>query len=281
MARYAKRLTKEDLMKGGIVEITEDCKVFGKNGEISMTKSHKQGYIVLTIYDVDAEGNKIKVPTTRTFKGGKKPCDTYVYKTRTIGLHRAMWAWFHNEVPDGMVVDHINNKHQSIEDYYLSNLQLLTPQENITKERECNTKQVPCCLSKPRSFYENRLASYEAMHEEAKKAGDKELCHKLRGNIASMKARIRYWDANKSKIEDNLNLREAYEEAEAQRLKAKHQSIKDRRLLAEYKDMFKEAGNTKMWHEVIRTIKAWDTLSDIQKEHVWDVLHRFFGRGIY
>ena len=41
--------------------------------------------------------------------------------------------------------------------------------------------------------------------------------------------------------------------------------------------MFKEAGNTGMWHQVCKVIKAWDDLNDLQKAHVFNTLHRFFG----
>ena len=278
MARYAKKLTKEDLMKGGIVKITEDCKIFGQNGELSVQQSNKQGYITVTIYDLDENGNKIKVPIKRTFKGCKKPSDTYIYKTRVHGLHRVMWAWFHGEVPEGFVVDHINNKHMNIEDYHLSNLQLLTPQENVTKERICNVKEIPCKLDRPRSYYEEKLAKYEALHKEAKENKDKEAAHKQRANIANIKGKLRYWDANRKEAETLMAKKREYTEEEAIRLEAKKQSIKDRQILEQYKLMFKEAGNKGMWHQMCKVIRQWDTFEQIQKDHVFDTLHRFFDK---
>lgn len=62
-----------------------------------------------------------------------------------------------------------------------------------------------------------------------------------------------------------------------QKAKIKKQNVKDRKLLEQYKQMFKEAGNMAMWHEVCKVINAWDTLDTIQKDHIWDCLHRFFG----
>lgn len=274
MSRYAKKLTKEDLMKGGIVEITDDCKIFGKNGEISIYQKHNQGYMTITIYDLDKDGNKIKVPIKRLFKGCKTVSDTYIYKIRTIGLHRAMWAWFHGEVPEGYVVDHLNNRHTKLEDYHLSNLQLLTPKENLAKERtNWNMYELKCKLNKPRSFFEDKLAAYEAEHEKAKEAGDAELCHKLRSNISQTRARLRYWDAHEEEREDL----EEFKKKEAERLEAKRQSVKDRRLLTEWKELFREKGNKTMWRELIRTIKAWDTLNSEQKERVFEILHKTFG----
>ena len=278
MARYAKKLTKEDLMKGGIVKITEDCKIFGQNGELSVQQSSKQGYITVTIYDLDENGNKIKVPIKRTFKGRKKPSDTYVYKTKAYGLHRIMWAWFHDEVPEGYVVDHINNKHTNIEDYHLDNLQLLTPQENVTKERVCNIKEIPCKLDRPRDYYEDKLAKYLALYEEAKQNRDKYEAHKQRANIANIRGKLRYWDFNREEAETLITKKKECTEKETARLKAKKQSVKDRKLLEQYKLMFKEAGNKEMWKAMIRVIRAWDSLEQVQKDHVFDTIHRFFDK---
>lgn len=273
MARYAKRLTKEDLMRGGITNITEDGRIFKGDKEIKPSIGYAGGYLAVWIYEFDSEGNKIKVPITRKFKDHRKLTDTYNYKQRTIGLHRAMWAWHHGEVPEGYVVDHINNKHTNIEDYHISNLQLLTQKENVAKERPMSTRKLKCKLNKPRSYYEDKLSKYEAQYEAAKEAGDAELCHKLRGNISSVKARLRYWDEHKYDYKDF----EEAERLEAERLAAKRQSVKDRRLLTEWKNLFKEKGNTVMWRELIRTIKAWDMLNSIQKEHVFEVLNKTFG----
>ena len=79
---------------------------------------------------------------------------------------------------------------------------------------------------------------------------------------------------------DNLN--REYTKEETARLKAKKQSVKDRKLLEQYKLMFKEAGNKEMWHQMCKVINAWDSLEQVQKDHVFDTLHRFFdkyGRG--
>ena len=67
---------------------------------------------------------------------------------------------------------------------------------------------------------------------------------------------------------------------ETARIEAKKQSIKDRKTLEQYKLMFKEAGNRAMWHEMCSVIAAWDSLEQIQKEHVWEVLHRFFKKEV-
>ena len=45
---------------------------------------------MLNIYELDEDGNKIKMPVKRKFKGCKNYSDTYTYKIRVVGLHRAM-----------------------------------------------------------------------------------------------------------------------------------------------------------------------------------------------
>lgn len=278
MARYAKKLTKEDLMRGGIIGITENGLVYNKNGLVKL-QTNKQGYYVFSIYDFDEKGNKIKIPIKRVYKGCKTESDTYVFKTRTIPLHRAIWAWYNNEVPEGMVVDHINNKHTDLEnDYKLCNLQLLTPKENVLKEREYGTKELPCKLDRPREYYEEKVKRYEALHEKAKEAGKADEAHKLRTNISQSRARLRYWDSHREEAERLVAIKKQYTEEELKRLEAWRQSVRERKILEQYKIMFREAGNTKMQKELIKAIKAWDTLEQIQKDHVFDTLHRFFSK---
>ena len=189
---YASRLTKEELIAGGITCITNDGRVFKGEKEAALSANY-QGYLMLTIIELDEDGNKIKKPITRVYKGRKKPTNTYNYKTMLVGLHRAMWAWFYGEVPAGYVVDHINNKHTELEDYNLDNLQLLTPAKNLEKERGISTKQIPCMLNKPLSFYEDKLNKYLTEYEQAKKEHNAKECHRLRTNIAHTKANIRYY----------------------------------------------------------------------------------------
>ena len=69
-----------------------------------------------------------------------------------------------------------------------------------------------------------------------------------------------------------------YTEEETARLAAKKDSVRDRKILEQYKLMFKEAGNKNMWHQMCKVIKAWDTLEQFQKDHVFDTLHNFFSK---
>ena len=197
---YASRLTKEVLVANGIELITDDGTVI-KNGKQIFPKQNKKGYLVLHLYEVDGDGNKIKVPIIRKYKQCKKPSNTYQYKIRTVGLHRAMWAWHYGIVEEGYVVDHKNNKHNSIEDYKISNLQLISQRENTTKDREASTKELKCKLDRPLSYYEDKLAYYEDLYKKAIKEHNQEEARKQRANTFGQRARIRYWLSHKEEAE--------------------------------------------------------------------------------
>ena len=194
---YASRLTKEMLVANGIELITEDGTVI-KNGKQFIPTQNKQGYLILNLYEVDEDGNKIKIPMTRTFKGCKKPTNTYVYKIMQVGLHRAMWAWLYNVVEEGYVIDHRNNKHTSIEDYNINNLQIISQRENSIKDREASTKELKCRLDRPLSYYEDKLAYYENLYQKAMKDRNREDARRRIKNIYDQRAKIRYWLAHKA-----------------------------------------------------------------------------------
>lgn len=90
---------------------------------------------------------------------------------------------------------------------------------------------------------------------------------KVKYDVKAIKATVGYTDECNSVNEE-----------ESARLEAKKQSIKDRKLLEQYKLMFKEAGNKNMWHQICKIIKQWDTFEQIQKDHVFDTLHKFFDK---
>jgi len=194
---FASRLTKEMLIKSGIELITEDGTVI-RHGKQVIPIQSKDGYLKLNIYDFDEDGNKIKIPITRIHKGRKKTSDTYKYKSMIVGLHRAMWAWLYGVVEEGYVVDHKNNKHTSIEDYNINNLQLISPRENLTKDRKASTKELKCRLDKPISYYEDKLAYYEDLYKKAMKDGDKKEIRKQANNTCNQRAKIRYWLSHKA-----------------------------------------------------------------------------------
>ena len=225
---YARQLTKSELIQHGITEVTTDGHVFRDGVEIKPVKNAK-GYLMFHIYDVDEEGNRIKV-----YRNGNKK--KYNYKYRSLGLHRIMWAWHSPEkmVPSGMVVDHINNKHYELEDYRMENLQLLTPRENVNKDRlneDWHVWELKCRLDVPRSFYEKKLEGFEMAYEQAKADKDDKAAHNLRGNISHTRARLRYYDAHIEEVNIPVPVNQ---DAEIMRLKRYHErAAKIRDLRAE------------------------------------------------
>ena len=195
---FASRLTKEMLVKSGIELITEDGTVIRHGKRVIPIKDKNSGYLRIFIYDFDEDGNKIKIPITYIRKGCKKPSNTYVYKSMIVGLHRAMWAWIYGVVEEGYVIDHRNNKHTSIEDYNINNLQIISQRENVIKDREASTKEIKCRLNKPLSYYEDKLAYYEDLYQKAVKDGNQEEAHRQRNNTYHQRAKIRYWLAHKA-----------------------------------------------------------------------------------
>ena len=229
---YASRLTKEMLVANGIELITEDGVVI-KNGEQVIPTQNKKGYLMLTLYDLDKDGNKIKVPITRKDKRCKKPIMTYKYKQMTIGLHRAMWAWIYGVVEEGRVIDHRSNKHDSIEDYNINNLQIISPRENSTKDREASTREIKCKLDRPLSYYEDKLAYYENLYKKAVKEGDQEEARLQRTNIYGQRARIRYWLSHKEEAEALIAKKQAYLKAKLDSNVLYHAKAKVIKLLKE------------------------------------------------
>lgn len=198
---YASRLTKEMLIANGIELITEDGTVIRHGKKIIPIQDKRNGYLMIFIYDLDEDGNKIKIPITKICKGCKKPSNTYNYKLRAVGLHRAMWAWIYGVVEEGYVIDHKNNKHTNIEDYNINNLQIISQRENVIKDREASVVEFKCKLDRPLSYYEDKLAHYEDLYQKAVKEGNQEEARKQRCNIFGQKARIRYWLSHKAEAE--------------------------------------------------------------------------------
>ena len=276
---YASRLTKEMLIANGIELITEDGTVIKNGKQVIPTQDKRDGYLKLYIYDLDEDGNKIKIPIIRTYKGCKKPSNTYKFKTITVGLHRAMWAWLYGVVEEGCVVDHINNKHKSIEDYNINNLQLISQRENVAKDSKASFRELKCKLDRPLSYYENKLVYYEDLYQKAVKEGNQEEAHKQRGNTYGQRARIRYWLSHKEEAEALIAKKQAdYLEtkldsdiyhAKAKVIKLLKENIDKRH--AEYNDALKTNGSK---HKTTLSIRAeWKRAIKELNDFKWAALY--------
>lgn len=248
---FARPLTKDYLQKHGVKEIMKDCKVIFEDGRVlekeeDFTKD-KKGYFSFNVFELDENGNRIKIPVKKRYKykGYEKLYSTHIYKVRTIYLHRAMWAWFNNEIPEGILsIDHISNKHNTLYDNKLENLQLLSQGEHARKDRTVSTRELKCNMTLPLSYYEDKLNTYIVKYNNAKSKEDK---HLLVSYICQYKARIRYWKSHEEEYKKN----EEAKAIEANALKTQKERAKD---LKQYHKIAKEKKHLKSLVDEARKI---------------------------
>lgn len=151
---------------------------------------------MINLYDLDENGNKIKVPRKIKYKkvdGTVTYYPSYTYRARTVGLHRVLWAWKYGRVPYGYVVDHKNNHHTKLEDYRYDNLECITQAENLAKDLDGhNTRIVKTSPKRDMDFYVNKLNKAIELYEQAKREHNAEMAHRQRSLISLQKAKIRY-----------------------------------------------------------------------------------------
>jgi len=123
---YCKGLTKQQLLDYGIVGV-----VYLK--ELDEWQIHRYWYKNNSKVRI----NKIISITDATrhhkYRGDKSyPKVTFAYKSKIINitLAKMVYAWYKGDIPDGYVVDHIDNDSYN---NLPNNLQLLTIEENLAK----------------------------------------------------------------------------------------------------------------------------------------------------
>lgn len=125
-----KRLTKEMLEEWGIKDFIYDKKT--------------NQWTVIRLWKVPGHSKKIvekEIHPSLTVARHKYGRDIYYYmiamsingKTVGYGLHRALYAWFYGEVPEGYDIAHMNN--DSL-DNRLENLECMTHEENLRMRYE-------------------------------------------------------------------------------------------------------------------------------------------------
>lgn len=206
---YAREVSKEYLQKLGVEFVSTDGKEIIVNGQAVTpvpTKNSKKGdrhYYNVRLYD--AENDEIF----------------------DAGVHVLNFVWNKADKAQGLVIDHIDNDADNND---ISNLQCITPGQNLAKDRDnWHKSELKCKLNKPRSFYQDKLENYLLAYEQAKKDHNAEAAHHLRTNIAQTKARLRYYDNH---ILEALEIRRIKEEEEARKREYHERALKKKDLKA-------------------------------------------------
>jgi hypothetical protein len=77
-----------------------------------------------------------------------------------LRIHHIVWAWFHGRLEPDQEVHHLDRNPGN---NALSNLIALSHKEHL-ELHNINTYELKCQMTKPRSFYEDKLAKYKALH---------------------------------------------------------------------------------------------------------------------
>jgi len=186
---YAKEVTREYLEKLGVRDVfpllhkcSLDTWMEGPRIKDALYDGH---YYIMQLYD--PEIRKTIDEDKRNTSSGE------IY----IPFHRLVYAWFNGSVPKGMIVDHIDDDKLNNDP---TNLQLLTPSQNIWKNRPgVNTKEVKCSLRRPLEFYETEVAILEEDYEAAKLKKDVKKIHNIRSLLAYRRAQVRYYKKHMDK----------------------------------------------------------------------------------
>lgn len=183
---YAGQITKDYLKKLGVEYVAPQGTCVIRNGRsvnISISKKAKKPYGKVTFYDSELRQNTPK--ELRNAKTG----------VVVIDIHVLNYVWNKADKPAGMIIDHIDNNPLNND---ISNLQCITPKENVNKEKtNWNVYELKCKLDRPLSYYEDKLKYFEEQYEAAKEAHDAKLTHKFRTQVCQTRARIRYYNAHK------------------------------------------------------------------------------------
>lgn len=124
----SKLLTREMLESYGITNITEDGHIFVGDKEKKQSISTKKGkYKLQQPYARVTFSDKSK----KVYCTNKKGQSYWTYSAFTVLVNRAIYAWYHGEVPAGYEVDHIDNNTLN---NHLHNLRLLTKEENLNRK---------------------------------------------------------------------------------------------------------------------------------------------------
>ena len=148
-----------------------------------------------------------------------------------------------------MIVDHIDNKHETHYDNRIENLQLLTPAQNLAKERPIYTYVMTCDMKKPIEYYIDKYNYWILEYNKEKKenSSSTEYAHKCRSFYNIYRKKIEYWYQHKEEYESNQKLEKAitfareYQEERISRIRWFRSKINEA----------KNEGDKEKWHEFV------------------------------
>ncbi len=134
---YCKGLTRQDLEDYGIIDIRWDINTNNWAITRKWYKNNSKSKGTLYTLVVGEAITKHKYTKDKSY-----PKVSFSYKNRAVAipLSRVIYVWFMGDIPDGYVVDHIDNNPYNTQ---LNNLRIMTIGENIRK-RFMDNPNVKC-----------------------------------------------------------------------------------------------------------------------------------------
>lgn len=176
---YAREITKEYLMKCGVEHVDENGRTIiikGKEARQFPMPSGNKEYLYVRIYDTDIRNN-VPVEERKTSTG-----------QFNLGVHVINYAWNVADKPQGLVVDHIDNNPLN---NHINNLQLLTPRENVNKDKDRPQRVVKMPKYITEEQILKKIEGYEVAYEQAKKDHDAVAAHHFRAYLSTWRAKHR------------------------------------------------------------------------------------------
>lgn len=244
---YAAKLTKEFLIECGVTDVTPDARVFIRNVEHKAYQNGKYKSIVL--YSPKLRQSIPK--EERTNASGQI----------VIPLHVVNYVWHNNIRPEGMIVDHIDNNQDN---NHIDNLQLLTPQENLKKNKDENygtgNNTIKLSLSLTEEEILEKINYYIGLYEKAKEEHNAKAAHKYRTFISQWRGRFKKF--KEFQKTDEYKLLMAIKEAEKDLEETKKEFRNWKMNVLEAQNKWQETKNVddkysyKLAREVLTQLKA-------------------------